>query len=496
MSNSPIRIAVCGFQHETNTFSPHPTVLADFERRNDLPEMKRGEEVLELVDSILPIAGAMRVLLKENIEIVPLLWCFATPAGIVESLTFEHIANQICDRLKEAGQIDGVFIELHGAMVVDSFEDGEGEILQRLRQLIGPEMPLAASLDLHGNVTHEMFELADYLDAYRRYPHTDMAETGARCARTLVNMVRTGDKPSKAMRKLDFLVPLNSSCTDIEPSRTLYLDALPEIETANGAQVQCSFLTGFHLSDIAEVGPSVLAYAPSPAQAQTATQQMYERVAGFEKAFEAKLVKAKDAIILAMNSCKTANGTIILAETQDNPGAGASAIHTGLLAAMIEAGAAGALLTTLIDPATAERAHAVGIGAIADFSIGQAAPDDTTPLRVKARVVHLADGPFKATGPMFKGLNFDFGRMALLETTNGVLIGIGSLVAQTADTSVIRRLGLEPAELQIIALKSSSHFRADFNPFSAEVHFVDSPGLALADPRDLLYTKKRVGLRI
>ena len=254
-------IAVAGFQHETNTFAPTRADFDAFERADAWPALSRGPAMIEAVNGInLPAAGFIEAARAQGAAIEPLVWCSAVPSAQVTQDAFERIAAMIVEDLQAAlakGPLDAVYLDLHGAMVCEHKEDGEGELLRRLRRVV-KDTPIIASLDLHANTTRLMAEEADALVAYRTYPHIDMAETGARAFALLERRLRAGKRPALAMRKLDFLIALASQTTLAEPARTLYRD-LGDM-TGEGLW-NVSFTPGFPPADIFECGPSVIAVA-------------------------------------------------------------------------------------------------------------------------------------------------------------------------------------------------------------------------------------------
>jgi microcystin degradation protein MlrC len=203
------RIAVGGFQHETNTFAPLKATWADFERADAWPPFVRGPQLIEAVEGFnIPIAGAVLALQALGYELVPLCWCSAPPSSYVEREAYEKVAGSIVEDLRALGPVDAVYLDLHGAMVAEHFEDGEGELMRRIRAVIGERIPLVASLDYHTNMTPEMVRQATAMVGYRTYPHIDMAETGGRAARLLDRLLKDRRPLYKAYRQLDFLIPL------------------------------------------------------------------------------------------------------------------------------------------------------------------------------------------------------------------------------------------------------------------------------------------------
>src|SRR6202040_4168386 len=193
------RIAVGGFLHETNTFAPTRAVYADFVHGGGWPSMTQGADVLKTMRHInVGLAGFVEQAETQGWELVPTIFAAASPSAHVTEDAYERIARVIVDGIKNAGRLDAVYLDLHGAMVTEHLDDGEGEILARVREVIGKDVPLVTSLDLHANVTPEMMEHADALIAYRTYPHVDMAETGRASAKHLALLLTTKQKFAKA----------------------------------------------------------------------------------------------------------------------------------------------------------------------------------------------------------------------------------------------------------------------------------------------------------
>jgi microcystin degradation protein MlrC len=225
-------IAVGGFQHETNTFAPHKATFEGFDRADSWPALTRGEALFSVMEGLnIPISGFIEAARKNDHRFYPLLWCSAEPSSYVTSGAYERIVNEFCDLLKTADHLDAVYLDLHGAMVVEHFEDGEGEMLRRVREIIGDQIPVVVSLDLHANITEAMIEHASAITIFRTYPHLDMAATGAR-AYAVLEKILGGDNMIGSMRKIPFLFPLTSQCTDFEPCRSIY-DSLEAVVAEN-----------------------------------------------------------------------------------------------------------------------------------------------------------------------------------------------------------------------------------------------------------------------
>jgi microcystin degradation protein MlrC len=210
---------------------------------------------------------------------VGLAWGAASPSAQVTKDAFERIGGAIVSRLADAGPVDGVYLDLHGAMVADHLDDGEGELLARVRRVVGPQVPVVASLDLHANVTRAMVAASDGMVAYRTYPHVDMAETGTRAARLLLDLIRRGKPLAKSVRTLDFLTGIPSQCTTIEPGRRLYA-LLERLEREHDTVL--SFTPGFPMADFPECGMAVFGMGADEARVQVAVAALRQAVADAE----------------------------------------------------------------------------------------------------------------------------------------------------------------------------------------------------------------------
>ena len=251
------RIAVGGFLHETNTFAPTKATFADFVQARGWPEMSTGAKLLQnLRDINVGMAGFVAVAEAEGWQMAPTIWCAASPSAHVTEDAYERIVATIVDGIRAAGAIDGVYLDLHGAMVAEHVDDGEGEIARRVRAVIGPDLPFVMSLDLHANVTPLMVEQTDALVAYRTYPHVDMADTGRAAARHLRRLLTSGHKYAKAFRQLPFLIPISWQCTNDQPCKGIY-EQLAALET--GAVPTLSFAPGFPAADFPDCGATVFA---------------------------------------------------------------------------------------------------------------------------------------------------------------------------------------------------------------------------------------------
>ncbi len=488
-----MRIAVAGFQHETNTFAPLKATLADFEAPDAWPGLTRGPALFTAVAGInLPMAGFIAEARSLGHTLVPLTWCSATPSAHVTQHAYEHIARLILDDLKAAGAVDAVYLDLHGAMVAEHLGDADGEVLRRVRELVGPDLPVVANLDFHANVSPLMVREASLLLPYRTYPHVDMAAAGSSAMRRLQGLVRRPPL-ARALEQLSFLIPITSQCTLIEPLHSIMATILhqerPPVELM-------AFTPGFPAADVADCGPAVFAYGSDQAAVRQRVREMAEMIAAREDEFAGELYPVPAVLEILRTSDIPRGRPLILADTQDNPGGGGNADTTALLKALVAQQQRSVLAGVIWDAEAAARAHAAGKGANVALALGaRSGFPGETPLQAQFKVLELGDGRFTGTGPYYQGARMDLGPMALLQTGT-THIAVASRKQQAADQAMFRHLRVEPADYEVLALKSSVHFRADFGPVASRILVVDAPGPNTADPGRLEFRHLRKGVRL
>jgi microcystin degradation protein MlrC len=293
-----VRVLIAGFQHETNTFAPSKTGYDDFVRGGAFPALVRGRDLLDMRDINIPMGGFVGAM--ADAELIPVLWAGATPAAHVTRDAFERIAGEI---VGAAEGMDAIYLDLHGAMVCEHLDDGEGELLDRLRRVVGPRIPIVASLDLHANVTEKMLARADALVAYRTYPHVDMAETGDRAAFLLRRLLQRGNALYRASRQIPFLIPLNGMCTLVQPAQGIYR-ALTEAEIRHGLSL--SFAMGFPAADFPECGPLVWGYGDSDS-VEREVAVLANQIIAREPEWAVPLLGPEEAVRTAMAIAATAS---------------------------------------------------------------------------------------------------------------------------------------------------------------------------------------------
>ncbi len=488
-----MHILVAGFQHETNTFAPSKAAYENFVRGEGFPAMVRGQDMLALREVNIPAGGFINAVLADGHTVSTVIWAGASPSAHVTRDAYERIAGEIVEAAR-AGGYDAIYLDLHGAMVAEHLDDGEGELLARVRAVAGPDLPVVASLDLHANVTAQMLQEADGLAAFRTYPHVDMADTGEHTARLLAARLQAGDRWVRAERRLPFLIPINGMCTLLQPSQGVY-EELERLEQTPGV-ASISFAPGFPAADFPECGPVVWAYGTDAAAVERVTETLYQRVLALEPQWSPDFLAPADAVKRAQALAAGASRPVVIADTQDNPGAGGDANTTGMLRALVEADAQNAALGLICDPEAVRQATAAGVGNTVRLRLGgQSGVAGDAPFEGDFVVETLSPGKLRYDGPMMHGMDVDLEAVAGLRL-GGVRVVVSATKTQMLDRNLFRVGGVQPEEMAILVVKSSVHFRADFQPIAHEVLVAKAPGPMQADPADLPWTRLQPGIRV
>jgi microcystin degradation protein MlrC len=466
------RVLTAEITHETNTFSRRVTNAQSFKDRYILTGYEaiaaRGEASTEL-------AGFLDASRIHGWQIEHILSAAAGPSGKVERAAFEWICDPIV-AAAEQGQFDGILLGLHGAMVLDFCEDGDGEILHRIRAVLHRQTPIAITLDLHANVSRQMCSLADIIVSFRTYPHIDMRETGRRCGAILQRTMAGEIRPRTIRVNRPMLEEVNGGRTDAGPMIARLAAAKNYEERADAFAV--SINAGFASTDVADVGPTVLVtgqgnFDEHTAFAETLADDIWAR--RHEVLNDYLTVEAAAAVAAGFDS---RHGPLVIADYADNPGAGAYGDSTALLGALLEAGINDACFGPMVDgeavavlqnAKVGERVR-LAVGGKTDVAFGGG------PLMLEGELVSISDGHFLGDGPILGGLRRSYGPTAVLRV-DGFEILIVTIAQQMLDLQQFKSFGIEPESKRVIALKSMQHFRAAFEPIAGQVIVCDSGAL-------------------
>jgi microcystin degradation protein MlrC len=479
-----VRFFIAMFSHETNTFSTIATERRQFEAR----ELRYGGEIVERFRGTGTCLGGMiDAAAARGITLVPSVAAAASPAGRVAKDVYEHVTARLLADLRAAGQVDGVLLDLHGAMVPEGLDDGEGDILAAVRAAVGPAVPIAVTLDFHANVTRSMVEHATLLHGYKTYPHVDMAERGREAIERLVDVVERRLRPVVAHRQPALLPPLGRQGTARGPMRRLYdrADTIAE----DPRVVSISIFAGFPLADIHDAGLSV--YVATDGDQRLADRLADELTAlawEHRREFLHAALPVKDAVARAL---AIDGRPVVLADMADNTGGGAAGDGTEILRELLRVGARSATVARIWDPQAAGACAAAGAGSTVTLQVGGKVDDrHGAPVEVTGRVRTLSDGRFVHKGPMMRGLEGRLGLTAVLDVDDVKILLISNRW-QTLDPEMIRFVGIDPLAEKILVVKSTIHYRAAFEPIAHTIVEVDAPGLSSSNLARFEFTHVR-----
>lgn len=485
----PARVFIAGFKHETNTFSVQPTDLAAYRQRG----LHRGADLASVYPGTnTEVAAFLDGCQKHGWEPVLSVVADATPGGRLTRNCYETIAAEIVADAVNAGHLDAVLLNLHGAMVTEHLFDGEGELLSRLRAILGPQVVIAATLDLHANVTEQMAREADILVSYRTYPHIDMyeiaTETVSLVARTLAGEIR----PKTYVARTQAMTGLDEGRTTQPGSMTRGLEKVVALKQQPRV-LAASLNAGFYKADIPEVGPTAVIVGDGN---DPSFQKMADDLGAYiwetHRERSVNFSTVADAIAAAKAKGRKAGAPLVIADYADNPGGGGYSDSTGLLRAMIEADLQNAAMATIVDPESVAACVKAGGGATLTLDIGGKTDSKfSRPLRVTGTVQHLSDGCFTITGPMMTGMKIDLGPTAAFKV-GGVEIVLATRRFQNYDLGFFRIAGIEPKERSVLAVKSMQHFRGAYAPIAGQILVVDEgDGVTSHDIRRLPFRHVR-----
>lgn len=466
-----MRVFIAMLSHETNTFSTLATDRRQFETR----ELRYGGEVLEVYRGTATCLGGMiEGAAARGLTLLPSLAAAASPAGRVSTEFYESAKARICDDLRAGGRLDAVLLDLHGAMVPETVEDGEGDLLHAVRGVVGDGIPVGVTLDFHANVTADMVRHATLLHGYKTYPHVDMAERGREAAARVADVLAGKIRPSVAFRQPRLLPPIASQRTARGPMRRLY-DLADEMER-DPRVVSISIFAGFPLADIHDAGLSIYVATNGDAALAAKLADQLESVAWeHRREFVHRAVPVRDAVAEAL---QLEARPVVLADIADNTGGGAAGDGTEILQELLRVDAPSATVACLWDPEAAAACTRAGRGATLTLDVGGKVDDrHGRPVTMTGRVSALSDGSFVHTGPMLRGLPGRLGPTAVLQS-GGIKVILISHRWQTLDPEMIRLVGIDPCLERILVVKSTIHYRAAFEPLAARIIEVDAPGLS------------------
>jgi microcystin degradation protein MlrC len=483
-----MRIAVGGISHETSTFARTPTTLHEF--ANGLG-LFRGPAIVDHFRGTNNCTGGfIDGAARHGFDLAPLLWTFAYPGGLIPAADYAVLRTELLDRLARAasdGPLDGVLLDLHGAMVVEGIDDGDGDVIEGVRRVVGPACPIVATFDLHGNHTQRRLDAATAVIGFDTYPHVDMAERGREAADLIVRVIRGEVRPVSAFRPLPLFWSAACQVTAHPPIDEAFR-LVHEVERRPGI-LTVTLATGFPWADVPQMGASVIVSADGDAKRARAAA---DEIGDWVWARRAQWHRPPLAVRAALEQGqREGRFPIILADMADNTGGGAPGDSTEVLRTFLELDLPDALLLYLVDPAAARQAHAAGVGQRISVQLGgHSDPLQGPPVPLEAEVLALSDGRFTYDGPMYAGLTGDLGLSAWLRH-RGVHVVVVSARMQPLDQAFARSLGIHCAAMRYLAVKSAVHFRSGFEQIAGVIFNVNARAIHTHDFAQLPYQRRR-----
>lgn len=483
-----MRWLIAQFKHETNTFSPVPTPFERFYRATPA-DADQASLLAAYRGTGLAIGGFIDVAERVGAELVLATAAEAQPSRPTDDATYERISQRILSRLTEGG-FDAVLLDLHGAMVTESLQDAEGELLRRLRE-IAPDIPIGVTLDMHANVHEAMVRHATVITGYHTYPHVDIHAAGVRAAELIWRTLRGEIRPVLEWGQAPMLPHVMRQGTQAGPNRAL--QARCEALEAAGEVLAASVFVGFPHADIAQAGLSAVVCSDArPDQARQQVEALLAQAWQARAEFVFQPTPLAEAVARA-KACPA--GPVVLLDHCDNSASGGSMDSTAVLAELLRQGLDDAVFYAIWDPAAVQQALAAGIGRTLSLSLGgktalPALGRDNPPLALTARVKLAFDGRFRNRGPMYRGVQTDLGPSVVL-AVGGLDIVVVSEHQEPFDLNCLSSLGIDPAQKRYIALKSRVHWRAGFGDLAREVIECDGLGVTTSDYGALRFERVR-----
>lgn len=482
-----MRLLIAGMKHETNTFSPVPTPLSRF-------RPLFGEEAARAYRGTGTGLGAYLDLAeREGAEIVLPIAANAPPSGPVEEAAYRAITDAILEAAAK-GPFDGILLDLHGAMVTESLEDGEGAFLKRLKGIVG-ETPIAVSYDMHANLYDDMIRNATVVAGYRTYPHIDMYETGRLAGEILLRAIRGEVRPRMAWGNVPMLPHVMRQGTDDEPNKTLQ-----ERCRAMGSEgaLAASLFTGFPHADISNAGLSAVVVTDGEeGEARRLCNRLLDEAWEGREKFLYRIEPLRDSVARAkaLGASAAGEGPIVLLDHYDNCASGGTMDTTLVLAEILRQGLEDVAAFAVYDPEAVEEAIAAGIGARVTLAIGgkmkmPAIARESPPLTVTGTVKTIGSGRFRNKGPMQKGLEMDMGPAVVLDTGAAEIVLLSRHV-EPSDVNALLSLGIDPMQKRFVMLKSRIHWRAGLGKLARAVVECAGVGVCTSDYGELSFEKVR-----
>ena len=466
--NEKKRVLICEIHQETDTFNPIPYGVDAFAARRYSLDGESYDICKKLPCSYHGMIDAVE---EAGCEVVPSVSLYGGSGGRVTDEVMDLFKNSVKETLDKAGKIDAVCVSLHGAMCAESYDDGCGEILTFIRDLVGEDMPVAASFDLHGNITETMLSKADILCGYQSYPHVDFYETGYRAASLCMRKLR-GEPTYLAATIVPMLAPPAGYTSLEEPFKSVIDSGKALI--SDGTLLDFTTFNVQPWLDIPKIGSTVIAIADSEETAKKCADELAKKLFDNRDGYFPELMSIDEVIDFAESD--KSKKPVIISDAADSPNGGAVGDSVSVALKMVERGSKLTMGMFVVDPEAAAKAFEVGVGGEAEFEVGaKFTPGMPGPLKALGRVRSLHDGHFIQEGPAGKGFHNDCGKTAVV-SFGTIDMMICEKPGASGDPQILRHFGIEPKLYDLIVVKANTSFKVSYGPFAGEICYADTPG--------------------
>ncbi|HEX5164041.1 MAG TPA: M81 family metallopeptidase, partial [Thermomicrobiales bacterium] len=440
-----MRIVTGGIAQETNTFQWEPTTLTDFEKGSS--RIERGQQILDLANTNLIYGGIVSEALAQGVELIPTTYGHAVPGGRVSREAFESMRDEILAGIRAALPVDGVMLGIHGAMALEHNDDGEGPLITAVRELVGPDVPIIAPLDLHTNLSDEMLAEANAFIGYKEYPHIDMRETGQAAMQLLIRTIKGEVTPAMAHVRVPLIAPNQSMVTTWQSALKKVIDRAVEIEAEPGV-LSATVLGGFPFSDVPFTGVATIVVADGDkALAQRYANELAQMAWDLREEFTIHPTPIADAIAEAMAG--EPGSVYVLADISDSGASGTAGDGTAVLKGLLEANARSAAVAQIMDRDAVAVCIAAGVGATVTLTVGGKHDGlHGEPVEVTGMIRLIHEGRFPMGGVMGSGTTASRGKTVVLEINGpgGIELQLTELRGHPNDLNFFRAFGIEPTE--------------------------------------------------
>jgi len=482
-NKSNFRVALLGIYHESNTFLPKRTTLADFTNGHLFKGMQIRDEYAAAYHEI---GGMMEVLDQHAVEVVPILFAEATPGGIIAAEAFNALLKDMLEGLEKAGPVDACLVVPHGAAVSEEFKDMDGHWLSLIRKHLG-QIPIVGTIDPHANVSHQMIEATDVLIAYATNPHVDQRETGKKAATLLVKMLNGAVKPTQKLIQVPLAISIEQQNTSAEPCKSLYNYAATIMQV--NKLLSISIVLGFPYADVAEMGTSIIIISD---ELRKESAYESEGILNYIQENRGRFVGEKQSVNSQLEKIAGSPRPVLLLDMGDNVGGGADGDSTNLLVALDKKREYKTFIC-IYDPVAVKKSLKHTLNSRFNLSFGRSyTPTNPEPYFSEVTLLQVTDGKFKELQPRHGGqVNYDMGPTVIISTPCGNVVMLTSNRIAPFSLAQLTSFGIVPNDFDVIIAKGVNAPIAAYAPVCPSIIQMDTAGLTQADMTLFTYYNRR-----